>query len=207
MLDVITYGGEHFFDYVVATFAHHQFDDRIAGFVASGGNLFGNSRAAGQVYTAAQRVQRFRRQSSFYARDVGFAYAIARVGQDVGQIAVVGHDQQAVSVFVEAAHREYPLAYASHQVEHGFAAKRIVGGTHATCGLVEQIVDEFLARQGLAVDCNGRDLRVDLQAHLDDCFAVDADSAFGDDLFAFAAGGDPGAGENFLQSLKHSMFP
>ena len=64
-----------------------------------------------------------------------------RVGQAVGQLAVVGQQQQALGVEVEAADREHP-GLGGHQVDHRGAALGVVGGGDHAGRLVEQVVDQ-----------------------------------------------------------------
>ena len=50
-----------------------------------------------------------------------------RVGEPVGEVAVVGEQQQALGVGVEAPDREHP-GLGRHEVDHGRPALRVVGG-------------------------------------------------------------------------------
>ena len=61
--------------------------------------------------------------------------------EPVGQLAVVGEQQQALGVEVEAAHREHP-GLVGHQLDHGRPALGVVGGGDHAGRLVQQVVDE-----------------------------------------------------------------
>ena len=67
--------------------------------------------------------------------------AETRVGQPVGQVAVVGEQQQALGVEVEPTDREHPRLV-RHEVDHRRSTLRIVGGGDHAGRLVQQVVDE-----------------------------------------------------------------
>ena len=78
--------------------------------------------------------------------------AEARVGEPVGQLAVVGQQQQALRVGVEPADGEHPRL-GRHEVDDGGPAMGVLGRRDDAGGLVEQVVDEAGAhRDDVAVD-------------------------------------------------------
>ena len=68
-------------------------------------------------------------------------HPVAGVGEPVGQIAVVGQQQQPLGVGVEAADGEHPRL-GRHQVDHGRAALRVARRGDHPGRLVQQVVDE-----------------------------------------------------------------
>ena len=112
------------------------------------------------------------------------------VHHQVGEVAVVGQQQQALAVPVQAAHGEHPGGHALHQVHNGFAAQLIAGGGDKAAGLVEHIVIEFpLALDVDALAVHRENVLVGVHfVTQSDGMAVDLDAALPNDLFGCPAG-------------------
>ena len=104
--------------------------------------------------------------------------------QAVGQLTVVGHDEQATAVFVESSDGEQPGAIGRKQVDHPRAAAGIVVGAQVTGWFVQQEVSGPLGANRLSVNDDFLDARSDPGAELADGTAVDADAAGQDQLLA-----------------------
>ena len=108
---------------------------------------------------------------------------VARVGDAVGQLAVVGEQQQALRVGVEAADGEHPRL-GGDQLDDRGAAVRVAGRRDDAAWLVQQVVDEpGLGADRRTVDLDEVDLRVDAAAEHGHV-AVDRHPAVGDQLLA-----------------------
>ena len=124
--------------------------------------------------------------------------AEARVGQPVGQLAVVGQQQQALGVEVEAADREHPRL-GRHEVDHGRPALRVVAVVTTPGRLVQQVVARARARirprrrrpRRVGVD-------VDPAAEHGD-LAVDRDPTVRDQLLADPPAAEPGGRQDLLE--------
>ena len=122
----------------------------------------GAVRPVVELDAVAQPAQRARAQRSGHLGQVLLLDAEARMGEAVGQLAVVGEEQQALRVGVEPAHGEHPRL-GGHEVDHGRAAVGVLGRRDDAGGLVEQVVDQARA-------CTETDVAVDL-----DVVVVDLD--------------------------------
>ena len=133
---------------------------------------------------------------------VGLGDLVGRVGQPVGQLAVVGQQQQALGGDVKAPDVEEPFALVvADVVADARPAFGVLHGGHHALGLVEHHVDQRvieLDAQAVHVDDGG--LGIDAYTELGDDLAVDLNAALGDHLFADAAGGDAGGGHDLLQA-------
>ena len=127
------------------------------------------------------------------------------VGQLVGELAVVGQEDQAGALLVEPADRVDALGDLREQVDDQGLAGGVVVGRDVTLGLVDGVIDVPLGVDLLAVDGDDLVLRVDLGPQLPDGLAVDRDSALEDQLLAGAARADPGVGENLLEPFEPAV--
>ena len=73
----------------------------------------------------------------------------------IGEIAVVGQQQQALAVLVESADGVDALADMRHQIDGERPAGRIVIGAQIAARLVDEPVDELFDVQRLAIDADG----------------------------------------------------
>ena len=129
--------------------------------------------------------------------------AAARVEQAVGEVAVVGDQEDAAGGEVEPAHRVEAGAGAVQQAHHRGATLGIgEGGDHAA-GLVEHQVARGLGDEAAAVDLDDVDAQVGPGTQLADHLAVHADAPGQDELLAGAPRGDARSGNDLLQSFLH----
>ena len=95
--------------------------------------------------------------------EVGLLDAEARVHQPIGQVAVVGQQQQPLAVLVEPADGVDALADVRHQVDGQRPAGRVVIGAEVAARLVDQPVDRlFRVPDRLAIDGDALLARIDL---------------------------------------------
>ena len=112
------------------------------------------------------------------------------MGDGLRKRAVVGHEQQALAVLIQTAHRVQAGGDIAHQLHHGLAAQLVAGGGHIAAGLVQgQIVHLLILADidALVVHVQHVAVGVHLVAHLDGV-AVDLHAALGNDLFCRTAG-------------------
>ena len=127
---------------------------------------------------------------------------VARVQQTRGEVPVVGEQQQALRVVVEAAHRVDVLAHLRQQVEHRRPLLRVLPRGHVAARLVEE--DVAVARgdaHALAVDADVVMRRVGPRAQFEHGGAVHRHAPLQDQLFSGAPRGDAGRGEDLLQTV------
>ena len=102
----------------------------------------------------------------------------AGMHEDVGQFTVIGHDQQAFRILVQAADGVDAVLFLPEIVHDRRPALVIARRGDDALGLVEQIIMLRLRFQGLAVDGNAVLVGVDFRPQFADDDAVDADAPF-----------------------------
>ena len=128
------------------------------------------------------------------------------MGEFLGQVAVVGEEQQTGGVAVEAAYGiDAFFAGVAHQLHHVGAVALVVGSGDVVFGLVEQHIDRFFALQHLVAVAHligGHHLVAHLGHHL----AVDGDGTGGDEHVGIAARADAGIGNVFVKADRTVLF-
>ena len=130
-------------------------------------------------------------------------HLVARVGDALGEVAVVGEDDEALGADVEAADREQP-GHRGHQAHHGGTALRIVARRDHAPRLVEEEVDRLRGgsdAHAVHADVVGGDVR--LRSQLADGLAVHGDAAVGHHLLGRAPRRDARPGQDLLDALLH----
>ena len=125
------------------------------------------------------------------------------MGDGLRKRAVVGHEQQALAVLIQTAHRVQAGGDIAHQLHHGLAAQLVAGGGHIAAGLVQgQIVHLLILADidALVVHVQHVAVGVHLVAHLDGV-AVDLHAALGNDLFGGTAGAKSLLGHDLLNTF------
>ena len=142
---------------------------------------------------------------------VELAYPAGRVGQQVDEGAVIGHQQQALAVLIQAAHRAQHGRNIGDKVHNGLAAAVIGPGGQKAAWFVQHDIGILpLAHDadGLAVDS---DLIV-IGVHLvTQAYRVTVNFYFagGDQALRLTAGADTLIGQHFLNALfchAYSLF-
>src|SRR5690606_27824628 len=96
----------------------------------------------------------------------------ARVGELCGELAVVGEEQGAARVEIEAPHGDDAGAHAAQQLPHGRPALGIRERTDHAARLVEHAVDQRLRDESLPVELDLRRPGIRLGAELGDDLTV-----------------------------------
>lgn len=133
---------------------------------------------------------------------VALVHLVARMREPVGELAVVGHEQQARRIHVEPTDRVEPQAAGMvDEVDRARATLGIAVGADHALGLEEQHVRH--ARVAAHAAAVGDDLvldRVDPRGQAGDDGAVHLDEALGDHLLATASAGHARIGKELLQA-------
>jgi hypothetical protein len=133
------------------------------------------------------------------------------VGEGVGEVAVVGHEDEARGLEVEATDgEEAGLGGVVDDLGDGGAVELglVGGGDEHAFGLVDhQIELAFRLAEGAAVDEDAIGVGVDEDGKSPDDFAIDADATLLDEVFAGAAGGDAGVGHDALEADAGLVLP
>ena len=122
------------------------------------------------------------------------------MGEPVGQLAVVGEQDETLGLGVQTAHVEEPLGAVEHEVRQRGAALGVGHGADDADRLVDGEVDQVgHGRQALAVHVDDLLGRVDPGAEAADHLAVDRHPAVTDHVLAGPAAGHARLGEDLLQ--------
>jgi hypothetical protein len=150
-------------------------------------------RAVLQADTAAQLLQLPLGGRAGQADPVGLGHPVARMGQMVGELAVVGQQDQARGVSVEPADR-IQAQVRIHQLGDRPAAARLAGGRDHPRRLVDQPDLARLRRHGPAVDLHPAAL-VHIAGRVGHQLAANHHPPGPNHLLGGAAGGDAGVGQ------------
>lgn len=115
---------------------------------------------------------------------IGFFDADARVHQLMGQVAVVGHQQQTFAGLVQSADSIDPLGHVGNQIEGPRSAGRVVIGAKVPGRFVHQPVDFALGFDNFVIDGDLLLIGVNLGAQFPSDDAIDAHAAAGDESVA-----------------------
>jgi len=179
-------------------------DDAIA---AAGTDLV--QAAAIDHDAAAELVDGFRRGDARDFDEVGFEDTGGGFREGVGEVAVVGHQEQALGEVIEAADgveaRKFEVGtrlLLTEEIGDGGTFLGIDEGGDEAARLVEhEVALRFGPLEELAVDADVVLVRIGFGAELGDGLTVDLDAALQDDLFGLSAGGDAGLGEDLLEAI------
>jgi hypothetical protein len=135
---------------------------------------------------------------------VGLGDVELGVGEGVGEVAVVGHEDEARGLEVEAADGEEPgLGGVIDDLGDGGAVELglVGGGDEHAFGLVDHQVElAFRLAEGAAVDEDAIGVGVDEDGQAADDLAIDADATLLDEVLAGTTGGDAGVGHDALEA-------
>ena len=154
-----------------------------------------------QVDPLAQAAQGLGRGDVRHLGQVLLLHPVGGMGEAVGQLAVVGQQQETLGVGVQASHGEHP-GLPGHQAHRCGPALGIGRGRDRAPRLVEQVVDEAGGGSDHAAVhfhavALGVDPLADARGH-----TVDPHPAGVDELLARPPAGHPGAGQHLLQTLS-----
>ena len=134
-----------------------------------------------------------------HLHQICFGNVRSGLGEEVGQLTVVRHEQQAFTGIIKAADRIYALAHVLDQTHHRGPAFRIGDRGHISLRLIEQKVDMlFRTVQQLAIDLDVVGGEIGLGAEFGNDLSVDGDATLRNQFFSFAARGYSGGGNDFL---------
>ena len=132
-------------------------------------------------------------------RDVGLRDGIARVKQTFRERAVVGGQQHAARVEIEAADRVHAPRQIAQEVTNARPALGIAHRRDDAARLVKEHVNRRLGGYPLTVHLDAADPRVDLRPEFRHHATIDANAARRDEPLGGAPRSDPCIGERLLQ--------
>jgi len=158
----------------------------------------GSRRSVLEPHAFLQPGQRLVGGRTLHLHQVSARYLEARVQEPVRRPTVVGEQQRALGVPVQATHGEDALLDALQEPRHRGSTLGVGQRRHHPGRLVEQVPGGALRhRHQLSVD-HDQIGRLHLGAELGDLLVVDAHPAGGDEALGVPARRHPGAGEELL---------
>ena len=145
--------------------------------VAESGYFGGTRRAVAQRDAAAELIESFVGQQRGALGEVSLRDFLIGVGEPLGELRVVGQDEESAGIEIEAANRGDEGVNIGDQIVDGGAAFGVLEGRDVTGGLIEQDVEALPGLEGLAIEENFVAVEIDPLIGVFDDTAVDADAA------------------------------
>jgi hypothetical protein len=188
-------------DLVVPPLRDGDLEPGLVFFVADEARGRGERRAVVELDSLAPPIEVLRGHQPLDLHDVRLRDGAARVEQTICKRAVVRGEDHAARRKIEPADRVHSAAEPAEHLAHGGTAFRIAQRGDHVFRLVEDVVDEVLGDEALAIDLDLVLSWIGLRAELGHDPTVDPDSAGEDELFRGAARGDARACDDLLQSV------
>ena len=162
--------------------------------------MLGPGHPLGEADATAELVEGFRGRHAGDLHEVFLLHAISGVGQEVGQIAVIGDEDQPFTHPVEPPDGKQPL-FTRHEIDDARPAVGIEIRRHDPDRLGEHVDHPLGVGEPLAIDADFLTERIDPRAQLRHHLAVDFDAPRRDQLLAIPPAAEPGSGEDLLEPI------
>ena len=172
---------------------------RVFGAVANALDDRRARRAVGEREALAQLVQLLVVEQEGRFHQIRFRHLRFGTGDVIAERGIVGQDQQAGGVLIQAAHRKHEVFHAGEQIVNGRPAFRILVSGQVAFGFVEQQVLLLARRERTAVELDAIVLRIDPHIRRLHFLAVDGDAAGADPTARFGARADSELGEDAVE--------
>ena len=148
-------------------------------------------QALRQIDAMTYLLQYFLVRPACYMDLVGLLHTVSRMRQPIGQLAVVGDQDQSFTVDVESADIVDASDILGNHIDHAGSARWITCRADNTSWLVDRIGDQFWACQWLAVNTDFLSASIHSGSKRGDHLAIYFHPTFEHQTFALAAAGDP----------------
>ena len=175
--------GEHPADFPIFPLVEHHLQHRTQLVLRLERHMLGPSHAFRQADAPAEFFQGFRGGHARHLHHVFLLHAIAGMGQQICQFAVVGHEDQPLAHAVEPADRKQPL-FARHEVDHAGPSGGVEIGGHHAHRLVQHVNHPLRIGEAFPVNANFLPPGIDAGSQERDRLAIDFHPARGDQFFA-----------------------
>jgi len=137
---------------------------------------------------------------------VKFRHLAAWVGEFLGQVAVVGEQQQSCSALIKTTYGENALGTSVfNKLHHGVALIRVIGCGNVTFGLIEQDIAKLLSVEGLAA-IHHFIFSLHFVTHGGNDFSIHLYATSLDEVVSFAARANATVGQIFVEANLASRF-
>ena len=192
---------EHPANLAILAFGENHFEDACLSLLADDPHALGSNLALGEPDTLGELVENLALGKAGDHDSINLLNAKFGVSEFVGEVAVVGQENQTRALLVEPSDCVHPLRDLGEQVDHqGFSGGVVIAGD-VTLGLVDGVINMPLKPDLLTVDMNGRVRGVDLDAEFLGNLAVDRHSPLRDEFLASPSRSQARLSEDFLQPL------
>jgi hypothetical protein len=165
---------------------------------------FGTRRPVVKDDTLAEASQRGGRDLPFHLDLIDPGNLIARMGQVVGHLAIVGQEQESLGQKVESAHRGEVTKLGRDEVKHKGTATKVHPRGHIARRLGEQDVSLGpTAREESAAHLNLVVVRIGQAPQSGDHLSIDPNLPSPDQALTPPPGGDPRFCQDLLKALLH----
>ncbi len=188
-------------NFAVLALGQYHFEDRGVASFTRGSNSPSPDFALGQPHPLGHLFENLGSWASGDDDSVDLFHPKFRMGQPVGELAVVGQEHQADTVLVEPADCVNPFGNLGQQIDDPGSARRVVVRRNVPPGLVNGIVDVALALDLLSIDRDDGGVGIDFRSQFANDLAVDRNSALKDQILARPARADACVCENLLEPL------
>ncbi len=192
---------QHAANLPVFPFVEHHFENGTLLVLGAEVDMLGPRHTLGEADPAAEFVERFGGRHSRHLDKVFLFDSIPGVGEEVGQFAVVGDQDQSLAHPIEATDGEQPL-FTRHEVDDAWATIGVEIGSHHAHRLGKHVDHPLGVGEPFTVDADFLPLRIDPGAELGEHLPIHFNPSFGDQFLALPSAAQPCRGQHLLQPLQ-----
>jgi hypothetical protein len=201
LMDLVPELREHAANLAVLPLIENHLEDRALLVLRLEVDVLGAGHSLREADAAAEFVEGFRSGNARHLDEVFLLDAIPRVGEEIGQFAVVGDEDQPFAHPVEPADGKQPL-FTRHEIDDAGPAVGVEVRGHHADRLGEHVDHPLRVGEPLAVDADLLAERIDPGSELRDHLTVDLDPPGRDQFFAVPPAAEPGRREHLLEPLE-----
>ena len=201
LMDLVPEVREHAADLAVLPFVEDHLEDGALLVLRFHMDMLGPGHPLRQADAAAELVDGVRSGDPRHLNEVFLLDAIPGMGEEIGQLTVVGDEDQPFAHSVEPADGEQPLL-ARDEIDDARPAVGVEVRGHHADRLGEHVDNALRVGEPLAIDPDLLAEGIDAGAEFRDHLAVDLDPACRDQFFAVPPAAEPGRREHLLKPFK-----
>jgi hypothetical protein len=192
-------------DFPVFSLLQLQLQDRASPLMTHKADLAKPKEALSKVHAFPELLQRFRSGLPSHLTSITPHHFKPRMGQSLGQISVVGQQQQTLSIFVKSPNCEQPLIPSRNEVHCSRTPLRVTVGAEHPLRLIQQKVAKSRHSPALGIQPYVLNLGIHQPRRIRDHLAIYCHSPVTDVLFAVSPRIHSGNGKKLLQT--HASSP